>query len=484
MGIFDFIRKAPNKKRSFAGINSGRLFNDFVTMSKSSDAELRPVLKVLRNRCRELARNDEYVRRYLMLMKTNVVGSTGIMVQAKARNEDGNLDFSGNKIIENAFESWSKKGNCTVDGRLSFKDAQRLVVETLARDGEVLIRFVRNYQNKDRFAIQFIEADLLDEELNQTAKNGNRIRMGVEIDEFGKAVAYHLLKEHPADNEFQTAFSRQHTRVDASEILHIFFPERPHQTRGVPPLSSAINSLKMLNGYREAELISARVSASKMGFITSPDGEGYTGDDVENSHSPIMSAEPGSFEQLPQGMDIKLFDPSHPTTAFADFHKALLRGVASSLGVSYASLASDLENVNYSSIRQGALDERDFYKTQQQIIIEHFIQPVFENWLQSAMSFSDMPLPLSKFEKFADNIIYRARGFSWIDPVKEINANVTAIQNGILSLQDVQSHYGHDVEDTFQQIDREKKLADQYNIKTAFEPFGTKSPTPPIIEES
>ncbi|MDE0840485.1 MAG: hypothetical protein OSB41_15740, partial [Kiritimatiellae bacterium] len=54
-------------------------------------------------------------------------------------------------------------------------------------------------------------------------------------------------------------------------------------------------------------------AASKMGFITSPDGDGYTGDDLEDTHAPVMSAEPGSFEQLPQGMDIKLFDPTHPT---------------------------------------------------------------------------------------------------------------------------------------------------------------------------
>jgi capsid protein len=109
----------------------------------------------------------------------------------------------------------------------------------------------------------------------------------------------------------------------------------------------------MLHGYREAELVAARVAASKMGFITSPDGDGYTEDDLEDTHAPVMSAELGSFEQLPTGMDIKLFDPTHPTSAFSDFHKAVLRGIASGLGVSYASLASDLENVNYSSIRQG-----------------------------------------------------------------------------------------------------------------------------------
>ncbi len=355
MGFFDRFRRktSPPKRRGYAGVNTSRLFADFSTMTRSSDSELKPALRVLRNRCRELARNDEYVRRYLALLKTNVIGPHGVNVQAKARNADGSLDGPGNKIVENAWHSWGQRGNCTVDGRLSWVDAQRLFVEALARDGEVLVRFADGYKNRDRFAIEFVEADLLDEELNIKTSNGNRVRMGVEVDDFGKSVAYHLLAEHPGDQEFANSYSRKHVRVPAEQMLHVFLPERAHQTRGAPMLATAITSLKMLHGYREAELVAARVAASKMGFITSPDGDGYTGDDLEDTHAPVMSAELGSFEQLPTGMDIKLFDPTHPTSAFSDFHKAVLRGIASGLGVSYASLASDLENVNYSSIRQG-----------------------------------------------------------------------------------------------------------------------------------
>ena len=100
--------------------------------------------------------------------------------------------------------------------------------------------------------------------------------MGVEVDDFGKAVTYHLLGEHPGDHEFANSYSRKHVRVPADQMLHVFLPERAHQTRGVPMLATAIGALKMLHGYREAELVAARVAASKMGFITSPDGEGLS----------------------------------------------------------------------------------------------------------------------------------------------------------------------------------------------------------------
>ena len=484
MSIFDYFKRTKKTskrgKRGFEAVNTGRLFADFANMTRSSDSELRPALRTLRNRCRELSRNDEYVRRYLQLVKTNVVGPGGISVQAKARNSDGSLDAPGNKIVENAWRRWSKAGICTMDGRLSFVDAQRLVVETLARDGEVLIRKINGADNPDRFAIQFLEADLLDEELNIKLNNGNRVRMGVEIDEFGRSVAYHLLKEHPGDQEFANTYSRKHVRVEAENLLHLFQADRPHQTRGVPPLAAAMNALKMLHGYREAELVAARVSAAKMGFITTPDSEGYAGDDFEDNN-PIMNAEPGSFEQLAAGQSITMFDPTHPTTAFSDFHKAVLRGVASSLGVSYASLASDLESVNYSSIRQGALDERDGYRTLQAFLITHFVEPIFQSWLTSAMTSGSLPLPMTRFEKFSNSVIYRPRGFSWVDPVKEINAQVTGIQNGLLSMQDVANHYGADIEDVFESIQREKELAERYGLSLAFEPFGNKANAEPQV---
>ena len=103
MGMLDIFRRKPKpvaKKRGFDGAATGRLFSDFVTSQRSADSELRYSLKTLRNRCRELARNNEYARRYLHLVKTNVVGERGASLQVKATNVDGSLDTIGNTIIE------------------------------------------------------------------------------------------------------------------------------------------------------------------------------------------------------------------------------------------------------------------------------------------------------------------------------------------------------------------------------------------------
>ena len=117
----------------------------------------------------------------------------------------------------------------------------------------------------------------------------------------------------------------------------------------------------------------------------------------------------------------------------------------------------------------------------QMFMIEHFVEPVFREWLSSSMDFGAIPIPANKFDKFSDNTHFRGRGWNWVDPLKEMNAAVVGLNNGILSMQDVSAHYGRDAEETFNQISRDKELAEQFGLKMAFEPFGTKLPAEPDV---
>lgn len=471
---------SPLSRRSYKGAQGGRLFTDFFSSSASADQELRQALVTLRNRSRELARNDAYVARYLNLLSSNVVGHNGIRLNVKARDENGMLDVLGNQIIERAWKKWTRTGNCTSDKTMSFLDCQKMFMEALARDGEVLIKHYRDPSSEFGYRIQFLEADHLNETKNELAANGNRIVMGVEIDEENVPVAYHLYKNHP--NDVGYAQSNQTIRVPAEDIIHAYIRQRPEQRRGVPFVASVMANIKMLNGYYESELVASRVSSAKMGFFTSPTGDGYVGDDVQDQYMPIMNAEPGTFEQLPAGMDFKAFDPAHPTTAFESFSTAVLRSIASGLNISYHSISNDLSSVNYSSLRAGTLEDRDQYRMLQTFMVEHFLEPIYRKWLELAMLKDALPMQVNKYDKFADNASFIPRSWGWVDPQREMQANIQGLQNGIVTYQDVQANYGRDVEELFEQHDRESKLADQYNIKTAFQPFGLKTPIDPLVE--
>jgi capsid protein len=106
-------------------------------------------------------------------------------------------------------------------------------------------------------------------------------------------------------------------------------------------------------------------------------------------------------------------------------------------------------------------------------MIDHFIQPVFDKWLLQTMSFkSDFMLPPDKYNKFADNAIFVPRSWGWIDPVKEVKANIDGLNAGVVTMQDVQANYGRDVEELFEQHSREEEIAKLYDVKTAYQPFG------------
>ena len=115
-------------------------------------------------------------------------------------------------------------------------------------------------------------------------------------------------------------------------------------------------------------------------------------------------------------------------------------------------------------------------------MIGHFIEPVVRRRLQASMTLGDLPLPMVKFEKFAENMVFRPRGFSRVDPWKEINANIVGLQYGVLSLQDVAAHYGRDVEEVFEAVEPERELAESHGISLAFQPIGTKPLAEPIVE--
>lgn len=492
MGLLDFLfdrKPEPQKhkkggfKRAYAAANSGRLFSDFGESERSGDSEIKPVLKKMRARSRDLARNNEYVKGYLDLLKTNVVGEKGFSLQVKALNSTGMLDQQGNQIIETAWYDWCRMGNPTVDGVRSFVDLQKLVISAVARDGECILVKHRGQSFKHTIAFQVLEADQLDVEKSERLANGNEIRMGVELNRYKKPVAYHFLSYHPGDYDFTSqSVSKKHTRVLAENVIHVYDPLRAGQTRGEPWTTPAIPALKQLSAYREAAVINARIGASKMGFFTSPGGDGYVPDDVDDQGVPSMEVEPGLFQQLPRGTDFTAFDPTYPNNEFHDFHKSILKGIATGLGISYVSLSNDLESTSFSSIRQGSLIERDSYRSMQQFMIDHFVMRVYESWLGAAMEMGFISLPLRTYDKFHSASSFRGRAWSWVDPVKEMNAAVTGVQNGILSIQDVATQYGKDAEELMAEIQRDKALAKQFGIKYAFEPYGAKmQPIPPEI---
>jgi lambda family phage portal protein len=458
--MFKNIFPKKIKKRKFEASGTGRLLQSWTTKNSSYDYDIRDGVETLRARCRDLAENNEYATRYLKLCVTNIVGAKGIILQNKSMFENGRPDTVANKIIEREWREWSKRSSASVDKSLSWLDMQRVIVETAAMDGEIFILKHKNADNKYRFALQLVEADYCDIKFNDESRN---IKMGIEYNSDQKPIAYWMYKKHPGDSQQYTNSFSERVRIEADKVIHVFYKERSSQTRGVPWMKAGMKNLKHLAGYKEAELIASRVAAAKMGFLITDSGDEYKGEGIDVDGNVTISAEPGTFEQLPKGWSLDQWDPQHPNSAFKEFIKTELQGLASALNVSYMSLSQDLEGASYSSGRLGSLDERDNWRVKQQWISDICHNNIFSDWLENVLLLGITKLPYSKYDKF-NSPKWFPRGWDWVDPLKDSKANIEEINNNLKSRSQVVAEKGLDFVDVVEQLQYENEVLQEAGL--------------------
>jgi lambda family phage portal protein len=483
-GKYEAARRLAS--RNYAAAAVGRLTGDWTTTNQSADQKTRQSLSILRARSQDLADDDDYASKFITMLLSNVLGENGINLRVKAKDPDkvvagnlvpGKLDIFANKTIENAWWEWGKKENCTVTGKHTWQEVQELALSTTAVRGACLARKITPWDNKFNFALQLLEPDHLDHNYNEALSGGRYVKMGVEYNEWGKPQAYYVWKHHPYDNAFyaSVSYDMKRVRVPASQMIHLYVGKRIGQTHGVPWMATSAKRLKMLDGYEEAELVASRVAAAKMGFFKRVGEVQYEGPPEGDGVS--MDAEPGSFEQLPPGLELQQWDPQHPGANFPTFVKATLRGVAAGLGVSYNSLANDMESVNFASGKLGLEDERDNWRRVRKWFCEDLCEEVFKDWLMVSLVSGVIPLPVSKFDKF-NAAEWRGRRWSMINPEQETNAIEKKLKLRMTSISRVLQEDGIDRDELFDEIEDDKKAMESRGItheevlKNSFDAYG------------
>lgn len=464
--VFRFGSKGA--KRNYNAAKSDDLTFAWATTSSNIDSILTADLTKLRDRSRHEYRNNDYMHRFISLVKTNVIGHSGVKLQVHSQDTNGQLDELANQAIESAWQTWSKRQHCDYQKRLGFKQMQNLLIQSVFVDGEAIVQMVKEPANADfAFSVLIRQTETLDHTLNEELSNGHRIRLGIEFNAQGRAVNYYF-KVANGHNGYK------HDIVPAERILHFFLPEFIEQVRGVPQAAAALTRLNMLGGFEEAALVNARAGATKMGFITMPEGEDYGADAVDDDGYQIDEAAPGEWHTLPAGAGIADYDPAYPSNEFGVFVKSMLRGIASGLGISYHTLANDLEGVNYSSGRLGELADREVWKGIQDWFIEQFMHPIFEVWLKTELQAGNIKLPngrvlpYAKYSKF-NAPVWQARRWQWVDPQKEMNAHEKAISLGLKSRSEIIREMGRDPNEVWREIERENTQLKNYGINTQTE---------------
>lgn len=485
----------PARARGFDAAKGGRMVADWVAASTSSDTEIRASIRRLIDRSRDLERNNDYQRGYLGDCEDNILGAVrqdlrmdcGEYVYSRDKAPVWKPDHTANRIIEEAWNEWGKKGTCTICKRYSWRKVKRLAVRAVPRDGNFLMRKVYGEAagNRFGFALQLWEIDHLDLQKFATLTNGGEIRFGIEYDANSVVVAYWLFAKHPGDYVGGYNLGRGHRgsiRFPADEIYHIFDGDRAEQSVGIPWCVSAITRLRQLGAFEEAAVIAARLGASKAAFfkkIPNQNGAVGTWTGAKDSEGRMqMDVAPGTMEELPEGWDVASIDWKYPDTETGDFRKAMLRGAATSLRTSYTTLGNDLESVNFSSARIGLGDERETWKMHQLFFDEDLWEAVFHDWLLAAILNGAVNLPLAKIAKF-DRPRFKGRRWPFLDPVKDVQAAKEGIALRLTSRRQIVDEGGGDIEDVFHDNVADEELADELGLSLAQAPAVSAPAAPP-----
>lgn len=485
---------AQHHSRSFDVTAPSEVLADWASVEDSINQDLRGNQSQIRSKARNLAKNNDHVMRFLGLVRTNVVGPNGFKLQMDikelVRGDKGEYmwqqDNLANTLIETAWQDWANSRDCSINGRHTFRGLCLQIVEYVARDGEAFVRVVKDKSNPFGSRLQVIDPDALDDSYNERLANGNLVIMGVEVDLYKRPVAYHFRRESPELMLYGSqGYSAERVKIPAGEVLHLFDQKYESQVRGMSWLVQSMVRLRMLHGYEIAAVVNARAGANKHAVWTpSLDAQGSKQFDGKNDNgNPILESAPGENLVAQPGWTVSSYDPAYPNGEHKDFVKSVLRSIASGLGVNYNLLGNDLEGVNYTSLRAGALDERETWMLIQNWFAEQFLRPVFGIWLERALLLSKIgyasgsSLPVEKFEKF-NRPVWIGRRWDWVDPLKDMEAIKLRLQLGYTSLARELATSGEDVEETFAEIKWVEEVAAKYGIKLDFGSPGPASQKP------
>ncbi|MDD5500510.1 MAG: phage portal protein [Candidatus Omnitrophica bacterium] len=478
---------------SYKGASRSRLRSSWLPGGGSADEDLLPELKDIRERSRDLNRNDAHASGITGTMTTNVVGS-GIRPQSRIDKDLLSIDDAAGsnfqKQAERVWKDWLPYADA--GNRMDFYEIQQLVDRQILENGEAVIipKMIKEPGRPYSLALQIIESDRLD---TPPGMQGDKsIRSGVRIGEKGEPVSYFIQKTHPGDIRFTKRGEREFIEIPVKNeygrrnIFHLYFVQRSGQTRGVPFFAPVLTYFKDLAEYAEAELVAARIAACFSLFITSEasmDVAVNSAYERNPSGQLIESLEPGMIKHLLPGENITSFNPQRPGATFEPFVERILKAISAALGLPYELVAKDFSKTNYSSARAALLEARRYFRMRQEWLARKLCQPVWEMLLEEAyLSRQIKAETFYENERYWTNASWIAPGWEWVDPLKEAQAAEVGLKNGIVTYSDLYAQEGKDWEESFEQRKREATKMKELDLEfpsdeKAKEPKEAKNPS-------
>lgn len=441
---------------------------------QSPDSELLAERGTLVARSRDLTRNNGVASGAVQTIVDNVIGG-GLRLSARpdyrALGRTKEWADEWENTVEALWRGWADTTECDASRQMNFASLTALTFRTGMVSGEALaLPMWRPRRPGAQYAtcLQLVDPDRLSNPGH--VLNAANMRDGIEIDEYGEPVAYHIQKTHPYDFLFALGASTEWERIPARmpwgrlRVIHVHDKERTGQSRGKPLATAVMAQFKMLDHYQRTELQAAVVNAMIAAFIESTASAEQLAELFGGSFDEYMTERGAWTAQLQGGAIIptfpgdklSAFTPSRPAAGYESFVMSVMRNIAAGLNIPYELLAKDFSQTNYSSARAALLEAWRFFTGRRLWMGAYWAQPVYELWLEEVVNLGLVDAP----DFYAHRAAYsRARwigpGRGWVDPVREVEAASRRIETGISTLEDECAEQGKDWEEVLEQRVRE-----------------------------
>jgi lambda family phage portal protein len=477
---------------------------------RSADADLLPAKRMADARSRDTGRNDAYVQGGATLRKDNIVGSY-YMLNAKPVTHV--LFGKDDDVWEDEFqEEVEEKFGLSAESVDNWLDAARqntltglvrMAVDQHTFSGEALasVEWLRDVPRPFSTAIQMIDPDRL---MNPPDKLGDpNIRGGVQRNQYGAPQGYHIRMAHPTDWTTPNAYVSKYIPIRKPwgrlQMIHIFEQMRPDQSRGIAMMVAALSEMKMTKNFRkmvlqnavlnatyaatiESELPTQQIFAQLGGADATPElvqqlltayiGGHFTTLDQFVGGSKNLQIDGVKIPHLPPGAKLNLRGAGQGGPLGNEFEQSLLRHIAASLGVSYEQLSRDYTQTNYSSARAAMNETYKAMLSIKRMVADRFATIIYRLWLEEALNAGEITSIRRNMPSWYDGL--NADAYSscdWvgasrgqIDELKETQAAVLRINNGLSDLETENARLGADWRRRMRQLKREQGWKEFYKI--------------------
>jgi len=450
MGLFDVFRRqetgGPNDVRArLEGAMSRRRLRGWQPPLENINSLVASGGPRLLARSRELVVTNGYAANACEAYAANLIGDG---MKPSSLIEDPDL----RDRVQRLWLAWTDEADA--DGLTDFYGLQAMVAREMFVAGECFVR-LRPRRAEDGLLVpmqlQLLQSEMLPFEKTEVLSGNRRIRCGIEFDAIGRRLAYHFRRRHPGDSTDQGEMIPETVRVPAEDVLHIYRPIDAGQIRGLPHVAPAMVRLFLLDQYDDAELDRKKTAAMFAGFITKSAPEEPLMGEVEDTGEGIgiASLEPGTLQVLLPGEDIRFSSPADVGGGYEAFQYRTLLAISASLGLPYHLVTGDVRQANYSSLRAELVEfRRRVGQLQHGVIAHQLCRPIWQRWLETAVLSGALKLPDIKQARAVHWIPPR---WDWVDPLKDIQAQLLGIDAGLMSRRKAVEATGYDIEE----IDRE-----------------------------